>query len=209
MSFVTRLIDFIFPPRDSALMVRHATIESVGTYTRARVHEGAYPITTLLPYRVPSIGALIREAKFKNNAQAHALLGKALGEYLSAWHEEATALEDRTVVIIPIPLSRARHAERGYNQVERIARAALPSIPQATIQPELLARVRDTVPQTSLGRAERHINVRGAFTASGIDPLSTYVVLDDVLTTGATLEAATHALREAGAMWVVPLALTC
>ena len=102
------------------------------------------------------------------------------------------------VLLVPVPLDPARRRARGYNQAEELARelAELWGCPLSTA----LARTRETRPQVGLDRAGRRENVRGAF-AWGGDPLAGRRVLlvDDVMTTGATAEECAAALKAAGA----------
>ena len=103
--------------------------------------------------------------------------------------------------LVPMPLSDARSRERGYNQACAIARP-LSRLWNLELSETTLRRVRDTKSQTSLTPEQRAENVAGAFDAShrrrgGVDTL---VLVDDVLTTGATIVAATQALKQAG--WV-------
>ncbi len=107
--------------------------------------------------------------------------------------------------VVPVPLSAARHRERGYNQ------AALLAFPVALglgvpYCPHGLRRVKETRSQVGLSRAERWANMQGAFTAlpqrwQG----QTVLLIDDVMTTGATMHAAAKALKEAGARRVFAL----
>jgi predicted amidophosphoribosyltransferase len=130
------------------------------------------------------------------------LLALALAEYLRDTDDRL-----RNPVIIPIPLGAARRKERGFNQTEEIARRGMHEL-GFTIDTTLLVRTRETVSQVSLPRHQREENMRGAFCAAHpADPACTYIVLDDVLTTGATLQAAIDALRASGAKHIVPLAL--
>jgi ComF family protein len=108
---------------------------------------------------------------------------------------------------VSVPLARRRRIERGYDQAallaDALARAA--GRPRAR---RALARVRETPPQVGRSRAERARNVAGAFAASARDVAGRDVVLvDDVVTTGATADAAAQALRRAGARSVVVVAL--
>ena len=105
-------------------------------------------------------------------------------------------------VAVPVPLHPARRRERGFNQAADLARhIGLPVVPA-------LARVRATPSQTTLHAVDRHANVRGAFRAtSRVRDLrgATVLVVDDVRTTGATLEACASVLKEAGVREVLAL----
>jgi ComF family protein len=145
----------------------------------------------------------VHEAKYHGNEHAFTLLASALVEYLS----DGDIGRFDQMRIIPIPLGKARRAERGFNQTEEIARRAGRTIP-LTIDAALLERTRETPSQVSLERHLREENMRGAFKATReADPAAFYLIIDDVLTTGATLQAAIDALTQAGATHCVPLAL--
>jgi ComF family protein len=120
------------------------------------------------------------------------------------WVEPALEQADR---VLPMPLARERLAERGYNQALLLARRLAPRKTDAT----LLLRTRHTTAQSDLTRAERLRNVRGAF---AVEPMRAHelrdrrvVLVDDVMTTGASLHAAATALRQAGAAHITALVL--
>ena len=101
--------------------------------------------------------------------------------------------------IIPVPLHRSRRRKRGFNQAEILARelGAAAGIPVRT---DVLFRVKKTSPQKSLGKKERQANLKGAFAVSGAwNPGKNVVLIDDIYTTGATLDRAAKMLRKAGA----------
>ena len=102
--------------------------------------------------------------------------------------------------IVPVPLSRKRRLRRGFNQAERIAQAVA-SLAAAELRPALLDKLGERPPQAGLSAAERKRNASGAYRASIPTALRGRDVLlvDDVFTTGATVEAAARALRRAGA----------
>lgn len=201
------ILDAVFPPRESERTVRGAVPDELYMLLNPFPLERAgFVSTALLPYRSPLVQAVIQEAKFHANTRALSLLGKVLREYLLELSSEEAGLSGK-IVCIPIPLSRKRKGERGYNQVEKILEFALSNDIDAVLDTSLLSRTRDTLPQTTLTREARLLNMGGAFVSASADPSITYVVVDDVTTTGATLQDAVRALEEAGATHIIPLAL--
>lgn len=103
-------------------------------------------------------------------------------------------------IISYIPLHKHREADRGYNQSQLIARylSRELGIPLAA---GLLARVRDTKSQSLLDRRDRHKNIRGCFTVDRPDRIKGKIILlvDDILTTGSTMDECSKVLKRAGA----------
>jgi ComF family protein len=116
----------------------------------------------------------------------------------------AAGLDLAAAVLAPVPLAFERHAQRGFNQAAEIARRAarVLAIPLDTA---LLMRVRDARPQHLLERAQRRRNVRGAFEVRGDVRMRHVVVVDDVMTTGSTLDELALVLKKAGAARVTNL----
>lgn len=207
MSVIVRILDLLFPPRESERSVRGASADDFA----ALVSPVTLPLagglaTALLPYRGLAKDAVI-EAKYHGNRAAMALLGGVLAEYLLEFSADEGALSGK-LALVPMPLSAQRRRDRGYNQVERICEAAMARLGGAfALMPSALLRIRDTAPQTRASGEGRRTNMRGAFAAAeDLDASYTYIVVDDVITTGATMAAATEALRSADAR-VIPLAL--
>jgi ComF family protein len=112
------------------------------------------------------------------------------------------AWEQTPDLILPIPLHPRRQRRRGYNQSERLAQPLAEAL-AIQFNRAALRRTRHTAPQVGLGPAERADNVRGAFAADAQAVSGRHVLLvDDVLTTGATMTAAAEALLAAGAQSV-------
>lgn len=146
-------------------------------------------------YAYPLDG-LIQQAKY--GGRLHLL--RTLATLLRACAPPAADL------IVPMPLSAARLRERGYNQALELARLAAAAL-DAPIDAAACIKLRDTAPQSRLPWAERRRNIRGAFVTLADLHGKHVVVVDDVLTTGATLDAVAGSLKKAGAAsvsgWVV------
>ena len=124
-------------------------------------------------------------------------MGRALGLLLAS-HVERRGRAGAVDAIVAVPLHRGRLIERGYNQALEIARP----LASALDRPVLLAgisRRRPTAPQSTLRTGRRKVNVAGAFTAARDLRGRAIAVVDDVITTGATVNALAAALRGAGA----------
>lgn len=193
-----KLFDFIFPPSEEVLLIREVPDDALlGEMRMARVSEN---VSALLPFSHSLVRACIHEAKFYGNVRAQKMLGVVLAAYLKT--------ETRTCVLIPVPLSRARLRERGYNQVEAVIRRALTERAMAhlSLRTDVLIRTRHTKPQTDLSREARLTNVQNAFGLNAnADVTRKHVFLiDDVVTTGATLHAAKAALLP-----LSPASVTC
>ena len=110
--------------------------------------------------------------------------------------------------LLPVPLSRARMAERGFNQSIEVARA-LSRLTRIPLWTDGVLRIVDTLPQASLPFDERRSNLRGAFAVVDThrDRIAgrRIAVVDDVMTTGATLDELAHTLKRAGAATVTNL----
>ncbi len=150
-------------------------------------------------YAAP-IDTLVQALKF----HAHLPLAAVFADLLmTIVPREAVA---NAAVMLAVPLSAERIAQRGFNQAHEIAKpmARAWRLPLAT---ELCVRVRDTEPQSLLPLAQRHGNMRGAFSLMRRDTVVGQHVLlvDDVMTTGETLEALAATLKRNGAARVTNL----
>jgi ComF family protein len=143
-------------------------------------------------------------ARFKFQGEAGWATPLATLMRATPWAEPALEAAE---LVLPMPLHAQRLRGRGFNQALELARRLTPRHCDAT----LLLRVRDTASQAGLARAQRLRNLRGAF---ALEPLRRaevggrrVLLVDDVMTTGASLDAAAQVLREAGARHVDALVL--
>ena len=101
--------------------------------------------------------------------------------------------------IVPVPIHRSRRRKRGFNQAEILAEILGKKL-GIPVEPELLKRNRKTVPQKELSPSERLKNLTGAFLAESLpDDKKRILLVDDIYTTGSTLEACARVLKNAGA----------
>jgi ComF family protein len=136
----------------------------------------------------------IHQLKYEHNT---ALAGPLAACMAGAWAQFGLAAD----VIVPVPLHRKRLAERGYNQSALLSRA-LGRAAGVRVDETVLVRQKHTRQQVGLRIEERRANVADAFATCGSLAGQRVVVVDDVCTTGSTLEACAASLRAAGAMSV-------
>ena len=145
----------------------------------------------------------IHRLKYNNLRAIAPTLGELLADFLASQQVPGQ-------VLVPVPMHPRRERQRGYNQAHLLAKEAGSRL-GIPVVPRILSRIGNTPPQAkSPGVEERRANVRGSFRclhpflANGLE----VILVDDVCTTGATLEACAMALKRAGAIsvWGVTLA---
>ncbi|WP_431273956.1 phosphoribosyltransferase family protein [Variovorax ureilyticus] len=144
----------------------------------------------------------IAEFKFRGNAGLASPLATLLRS--APWIEAAIEQAD---IVLPMPLTAIRMRERGFNQAYELAKRLAPN----TANPGILLRTRDAPAQSGLTRAERLTNLRGMF---ALEPLRAaavrnrrVVLVDDVMTTGASVFTAAEVLRRGGASHITAIVL--
>jgi ComF family protein len=179
------------PPLGHALCPRCALPSPGGALCgRCLAEPPDYDATVaVLAYDFPA-DVLVHALKFRGEL--------SLAPFLASLLKEKLTPADGADVVIPVPLSAARLRGRGYNQALEIARH-LPG----RIDFSSCVRERDAAPQMELPWAERQRNVRGAFRCTRSLAGANVAVVDDVMTTGATLGEVARTLKRAGAARVV------
>jgi len=144
---------------------------------------------------------LIHLLKYNRIRPAASVLGRMLAE---AIEDLQPLFAGGELLVVPVPLHVRKLRERGFNQSELIARAALklkPAALQSQLHSSVLERQRETKSQIGLSRHQRRENMRGAFVVAKPDEVSgrEILVVDDVFTTGTTVSECARVLRRAGA----------
>jgi len=158
--------------------------------------------TLVLADYAPPLDRLVVALKFQGALPAAQALGAQLGQMLA----RAVRIDALSppYALVPVPLGSARLVSRGYNQAELLARAAVRAS-GVHVRGAWLRRHRETSPQSELGAQARASNLADAFTAEEAVRGRHIVLVDDVMTSGATLKAAALALKAAGAASVINL----
>lgn len=216
------LLDLLFPPR--CVICRRADADWFCAACRSKIDKIPPPLcdrcgrplnTRVCPHcqkfplQIDGMRAMaffegnLRQAihafKYNHRPELARVLGSMLSDHLSTCPLPVDA-------IAPVPLHKSRQDARGYNQSLLLA-SALSAQHHLPCWDDAIARVRATESQVELGAAERHANVQDAFAANGRVAGARLLLIDDVCTTGATLNACSVALKQRGAKSVWGLAL--
>lgn len=207
-SVLGALVEFFLPSAVEMRIVEALTAEVVhGKVAPKAIPCGGATTLALLPYHDPAVKALLWALKYRASSRAAALLSGVLAETLEEeWLDaELTGYPTRIVVVPRSPESMKQY---GANHLERIVEA-LPERFRKPYVKDALSRDSSSARQTTLKRNERLANMQGALSVEVRERvLNTHVIiLDDIVTTGATLAEASRALREAGAIGVSLIAL--
>lgn len=199
-----REVHFIRPPLCDVLGIPLPFDTGGRTVSAAAVaHPPAYDRARAVAHYSDAMRTLVHQLKYADRHDARTLLGRWLAE---AGRELLPSID----IIVPVPLARLRLLQRQFNQAALLA-GELGRLAGVPVHPLLLRRTRSTRSQVGMTREQRRRNVAGAFrvTERGRAALRgrNVLLIDDVVTTGATVDACARALKRSGAARVDVLAL--
>ncbi len=160
-------------------------------------------IKSLFNYHDPLIQKSLWELKYQGNTKIARTFGKLLYERLLDELSDALLFSNfHKPILIPLPLSKKRRKERGWNQSEMLISAIISHDTHSIFSYSFnsLIKQRHTEPQTHMSRKERLQNLKGCFTIKNPDTIKhkNIILIDDVTTTGSTISEAIQVLKDAG-----------
>jgi ComF family protein len=170
-------------------------------------------ITTLFAYADERVKNLVWEIKYYKNQKISDSVGELLAEKIrhGVSQSKGSAVFTKNYLVIPVPLTKKRLRERGFNHTEMLATSIMKHLPQNfTLVTNILEKIRHTPKQSSLeDRAQRLENLIGAFRVSNAVAIQNkhIILIDDVVTTGATVREISTVLSNAGANSVAVFAI--
>lgn len=221
MNAVNKILEFLFPTRclNCRARGRHLCLRCLEAIPPNEEIMRPYIIAPL-SYHYPVLRKAIWHLKYRDKKRIAEDLAGILYDRLLEELSDLEAFEDfRNPVLIPIPLSKKRLRERGYNQAEIIAREIIKKSDRSrtptavgekifTLITNVLYKIKDTPTQVSIKDREKRLqNLRGTFAVknSGLIKDRNIILVDDVTTTGATIDEAKKVLEKSGARKVIAL----
>lgn len=212
-------MDLIFPRGEIIdLLEKMSASEGLATFPLCEDKSGLIPemrdMTVVFGYRNRFVRQMIWELKYRGNKKMASLCGELLLETIERISREKNV--SLPAILIPIPLSKERRRERGFNQNELVAEQIIlqnklrNKVAGLSKNFNLLEKVRHTVPQSSIkNRRKRMENLNGCFFVPQPEMVrgKNIILVDDVVTTGSTLREARAALLSAGARHVFAIAI--
>lgn len=196
-------LDFLFPQnasvRELEMLAQSDQLSTLPPPT------DSFPdsITSLFSYKDTRVRELVWQIKYKRNPKLLKAVSKLFYETILADISDKKFFSNDVTFIIPIPMSKKRRKERGYNQCEEVVRSILTHDNEKILFSDFntLIKIGETISQTKTkNKKERLENMRGAFAVSGHQKIigRHIILIDDVVTTGGTITEAKRALKETG-----------
>ena len=174
------------------------------THSNCLIKGAPEGLISIFDYHDPKLSKLIIDGKYNYIKSIYEFLGKLTAENLKK--SGFMQIVNENFNLVPVPLAASRHRWRGFNQSEILCQAISKELNVPVT--DVLIRHKTTKTQKELNRAERLTNVKGAFKINGSVKNQSFIVVDDVITTGATILEAAKTLKLSGAaqVWCLTVA---
>ena len=195
---VEMLIAFLFPPRTESGFFIHWKLNDF----RERLQKGLFSENwvALFSYQDENVRKLIRSFKYEKINSIGEYVAELLSEEILNLYVDDVFSPTKQILLIPIPLSRKRLKERGFNQVGWITQKVAQKLDTSFVyRGDILIKTKETKKQSTLARSQRLYNPKGAFDVAKNIKGAHIILIDDVITTGATIHEARKVLKRAGA----------
>lgn len=204
------ILDFLFPKSELDIIIEKETPETLAhKLLKGRETENK-SIYALFDYRDEIIRRMVWALKYRRNKRVAKVFAVLLYDFLIEEFSDLSVYSNfDKPILIPIPLHKKSYRKKGFNQTEFIAKELVSIDNFCTLNTEILQKVKNTQNQTKLARNKRLKNIVGAFIVKNPADIKNrnIVVLDDVTTTGATLNEARKVLLRSGAKKVIGIAI--
>jgi competence protein ComFC len=199
-ALLTTILELIFPYPASLRELEQITPQQLLARAQPVAEQLPHDIYSVFRYKDPLIRTAVKSLKYQGNRRMAKLFATILATRISA-------IPLSHPLLVPIPISKERYKERGWNQAELIAREIAKQCPDVQLETHMLIKIRHTISQTTFKRHERLHNLLGCFAihqaSQAILKDRTIILIDDVITTGSTILEAKKTLLGAGAQRVV------
>lgn len=207
------ILDFLFPQSSPVISIENMTADEIVRKIPKAREIDELEMKALLDYRNELAKQAIWEIKYRKNEKLIAVFCELLYEYMLDELSDRILFSDfKNPILAPIPSSKERLKERGYNQCELITKelAKIDGGKNFAVSDNILEKIKDSPSQTSIkNRSKRLRNLKGCFRTVNQDQIvgANIIIIDDVITTGATMSEARKTLIDAGARQVMCFAL--
>ena len=201
MKIIKHILFFCFPPQITERDIQRLPKAQFSPYPR---------IYSLYNYQNPKVKKLIRHLKKHREPSLKKIIGSEMCDYLlPILAEYETFHEFREPFVIPMPISRKRKKERGFNQCDDMARYLADTLPRARYQKNLIRKKESQKQALIKNRQERKRNVQNVFSLKNQEGIKNQdvIIVDDLVTTGATLQSLFSLLKKAGARNVLAITI--
>ncbi|OQX71001.1 hypothetical protein B6D52_02930 [Candidatus Parcubacteria bacterium 4484_255] len=210
------LLDAIYPVKclgcgKSETLICHQCFKKLMSMANSPIYRqdmGFEKMIIALNYKEHIVEKIIKTFKYPPYIKSlKKILALALTTAIQNFPNDISYLKKNNFVLSPVPLSRLKLAQRGFNQSELLS-AELSQKLSLKHRPNLLKKNKNTKSQTNLNFEQRKANVQNVFVVKSDNCPPNIILVDDICTSGATLQAASHALRQAGVkkIWAFVLA---